>query len=141
MKRLLLIFALASVSAWAQQPAPMLPNGPSQGVAAEYHFSVEEMAAREQKLVITKQEAEDVVKALEILTESGTAQSYLVIMPSTNDLVYRPGGMSAKEKADNLRGELARYEEQAKFEEKRAADLDWARSILAAWRKKVEACK
>lgn len=92
---------------------------------------------------ITTQEARDVVKAMEILDNAAQPRSESMGFMSSysTDLVYRPNGFSAGEKAAMAREEAAFYEAKAKAEAEEFERVKWARSILEAWKKKVEGAK
>lgn len=73
-------------------------------------------------IIITKQEAADVVKALEILdkySDGGT-----VTFPESTQAIFRSEAEWLRIKADAL--------------DQRAKDLAWARAVLEVWRGKVK---
>lgn len=91
---------------------------------------------------VTTQEAQDVVRAMEILDgASRPTISQGFVSSYSNDLVYRPMGFSAGEKAAMAREEAAYYEAKAKAEAEQYERVQWARSILELWKKKCEGAK
>lgn len=91
-------------------------------------------------LIITKQEAADVIKAMEIFSSSGP----FVPEPYESAVMYATNPPTYENSADSPAGLRRRAEwleavDKAKAE--RDKDLVWARGVLETWRNKMEGCK
>lgn len=145
----LLALALLALTARGQQAAtdikltPTWERGSDTAIAIRY-MSAEDYARQydPEKIVITQQEARDVVRAMEILkraagliTWSGSFTTTMQITPG------KISGVAAYESARELRARADQIEAEERAVEQNRKDMIWAESVLESWRKKVEAIK
>jgi hypothetical protein len=140
---LLALFALPAFAVSPPEPKPgdsvttylaTLPK--DRAVLAS--ITPQEAARQAGLIIITKQEAGDVVKAMEILSK-------WIVPPShsdsggilTTDSVYR----FIDNSPEGLRRQADVLEQRIKDEKKAADDISWARSVLEVWKAKIKEAK